>query len=64
VYVGGAEVLGVSECSDLAVLKLDEGELPYLGAGFVDAYAGCGESGNDLVVVAATPPAGSTCWCS
>jgi serine protease Do len=37
VYVGGAdepvnaEVLGVSECSDLAVLKLDEGELPYLG---------------------------------
>lgn len=36
VYVGGAEdpvnagVLGVSECSDLAVLKLDEGDLPFL----------------------------------
>ena len=36
VYVGGAEdavtaeVLGVSECSDLAVLKLDESELPFL----------------------------------
>lgn len=41
-------------CQDTAREPYDDGSY----AGFVDAYTGCGESGNELVVVAATPPSG------
>ena len=41
-------------CQDTTREPYDDGNF----AGYVDAYTGCGESGNELVMVAATPPSG------
>lgn len=43
-----------ADCQDTAREPYDDGSY----AGFVDAYTGCGESGNELVVIASTPPSG------